>query len=132
LLVPAGVLIVFVLAGMAVDLSAVHLAQRELLDAAASAANDGAGAGIDTAALRMSGVVRLDPDRVRAAATRSLAAQRVRGLLPAETEVAVDPVTASVTVRAARRTSRVFAPALPGADRSTVVRATASASATTR
>ncbi len=132
LLVPAGVLIVFVLGGLAVDLSVTHLAQRELLDAAASAANDAAGAGVDTATLRTSGVVRLDPDRARTAAARSLEAQGLRGLLADQTLVEVDPATATVTVRVARRTDRVFAPALPGDDRTAVVRASASARAAAR
>lgn len=132
LLVPAGVLIVFVLGGLAVDASAVHLAQRELLDAAASAASDAAGAGIDTATLRATGVLRLDPARARTAAERSLAGQGLAGLDPASVQVEVDPTAATVTVRASRRTRHVFAPALPGSDRSTVVRASASARAATR
>ncbi|MFN8039111.1 MAG: hypothetical protein U0Q07_07865 [Acidimicrobiales bacterium] len=129
---PAGVLIVFVLGGLAVDASAVHLAQRELLDAAASAANDAAGAGIDTTALRSTGAVRLDPTRARTAAERSLAGQGLAGLDPASVHVEVDPDAATVTVRAARRTRHVFAPALPGGDRTIVVHAAASAQARAR
>ncbi len=129
---PAGVLIVFVLGGLAVDASAVHLAQRELLDATASAASDAAGAGIDTVALRSSGVVRLDPGRARLAAERSLAAQGLAGLDPGSVRVEVDAAAAKVTVRAARRTRHVFAPALPGSDPTTVVAAQASAIARPR
>ena len=52
LLVPAAVLIVLVMASIAVDMSLVHLRQRQAHDLAAQAANDAATGAADQAALR--------------------------------------------------------------------------------
>ena len=55
--VPAAVLILLMLAGLAVDLSVAYLARHQLDDAAASAANDAVTAGLDLAAF----TTRSDP-----------------------------------------------------------------------
>jgi Flp pilus assembly protein TadG len=115
MLVPAGVLVMLILAAIAVDLSAVHLAQRGLLDAAADAANDAAGAAINESSLRTSGSYRVDVDRARRIATESVLAQRIPHLDFAASRVEVDPATGTVTVVLVRSVDRIFARAIPGA-----------------
>jgi len=63
LLVPAAMLVVLGLAGVVLDASAAFLAERELADAAAAAANDVAGAALDESGLRRDGTVQLDEAR---------------------------------------------------------------------
>ena len=104
LLVPAGVMVLLVLATIAVDAAAAFLAQRELANAAAAAAND-AVAQIDEAAFyRTAGAVTIDPDRAAAVADAATAARRVRGVSAGPPVVVVDGdrVTVSVAGRANR------------------------------
>ena len=67
-LFPAGVLVVLTLAALAVDLTVVHLGEREAISAATAAANDAAGFGVDVARYRATGEVVLDPAKVEQAA----------------------------------------------------------------
>ncbi len=113
-LVPASTLIVLTLGAIAADLSHVFMAKRRLLDAAASVANDAAGAGIDPASVRAGGAPTLDPERVRQVALGSLVAQAVPGLDPAGCDVTVDPATDRVTVTLAADVDHIFGAALPG------------------
>ncbi len=131
ILMPVAVLIVITLGAIAVDLSAVRLGQRELIAAAADAANDAVTVGLDEGALRRGAGYRLDPDRVEAAVLDSLAA---KGLLDDLDESPAVTVTAdgAVEVRLARRVPHIFAKALPGAPDDQLVRATASASVVQR
>ncbi|MCX7619419.1 MAG: hypothetical protein N2037_01065 [Acidimicrobiales bacterium] len=117
-----------VLGAIAVDLSAIHLSQRGLLDVASDAANDAAAAALDEAALRESATFRVDTDRARQIATASVLAQRVPGLDFGASRVDVDPTTGTVTVVLVRSADRIFARALPGSQPS--VRITARAQAT--
>ncbi|MGI9600481.1 MAG: hypothetical protein ACR2QE_01250 [Acidimicrobiales bacterium] len=94
---PAVLLIVIVLGSIAVDFGVVHLRQRELHNAAAAAANDGAGAGLDIDHLRATGERRLDPARAAAAAEGAVAARAVPGMALVDVQV-VDPLTIQVTV----------------------------------
>lgn len=55
LLVPSAVLVLFLLTALAVDAAAAFLAQRELADACAGAANDAAAAALDVDRLYRSG-----------------------------------------------------------------------------
>lgn len=130
MLMPAAVLVVLVLAAIAVDLSAVQLGRRELVHAAASAANDAVGAGLDEDRLRRGEGYRLDRRRVERAVIESLAAQRVLDDLTAPPAVTIDGATVTVTLQG--RVGHVFARALPGAPDHTSVRARASASASLR
>ena len=52
MLMPAGLLIVLVLASIAVDMSLVHLRKRQAFELAAAAANDAATAGVDQGRVR--------------------------------------------------------------------------------
>ena len=65
LLVPVGVLIVTLLASITVDSAAAFVAQREAASAASSLANDLVTLAVDESALRLHGMYRLDPSRLR-------------------------------------------------------------------
>jgi len=126
MLMPAGLLVVLVLASIAVDMTVVHLRQRQALDVAASAANDAVTAGADQTGLR-AGVYRVDPAAARRVVQRAVAASDLAPHLVGSPRVSVegDTVSVSVTVRA----DYIFTAALPGAPDSTTVTGTASATA---
>lgn len=130
MLMPAGVLIVFVLAAITVDLSMVHLARRELVNAAAAAANDAATRGLSERHLRGAGDHQLDPRRTEQAVLESLAARGLLDRLAGPPEVVVNGPL-SVSVRLTREVDYLFADALPG-ERSATVSATATAVAESR
>jgi hypothetical protein len=126
MLMPAGVLIVLLLAAITVDLTYVRVGQRELIAAAGDAANDATAFGLDESALRRGDGYALDPGRAHQAVVASLTA---KGLLddlaaPPAVDVAAD---GTVEVRLVRRVPHIFGRALPGSPDDTEVRATASA-----
>jgi hypothetical protein len=125
---PAGVLVVLILASIAVDMSVVHLRKRQALDLAAAAANDAATAAADPGALR-AGDFRLDPARARDVVDSVVGASELAPLLAAEPVVAVTDEGVEVTL--AVEADYVFAGAIPGAPDGAVVTATAGASAPT-
>jgi hypothetical protein len=126
MLMPAGLLIVLVLASIAVDMSLVHLRKREAFELAAAAANDAAAAGADQGRLR-SGSYVLDLDVTRAVVDDALAASE---LAPHLAEPPVVTVTeAGVRVELAVEAEYVFAGIVPGAPEGTIVRASATATA---
>ena len=132
---PFGVLVVLVLGAIAVDLSLVHLAEREAHAAASAAVNDAVGAGLDVDALYTSGGYRLDPARVHSVVTTSLAAQEHSGrrlhlaagphLSDRDGDGNADTVTVTVRVDV----DYLFAAAVPGAPAGTSVEASATATA---
>ena len=130
-LMPAAVLIVLLLGAIAVDLTVVHLRQQQAIDAAASAANDAVGYGLDQGALRSGRGYRLDPARVRAAVDESIAAQGLWSSLAAAPRV-TEPVPDEVTVVITLRADYLFARSLPGMPSSTTVQGTATATAEQR
>lgn len=65
MLMPAGVLVVLLLASLALDTAVIFLGQRELANAAAAAAGDVAATAIDEGTFYDAGVVRLDSRRAR-------------------------------------------------------------------
>jgi len=76
LLLPSAVLVLFLLTALAVDGAAAFLAQRELADACASAANDAAGAALSVEGLYAApgpGGRAVDPIRAAAIARSRLA-----------------------------------------------------------
>jgi len=130
LLFPAAVLIVLVLAAITVDSSIAFLAQRELANATAAAANDAAGRAVDSQAFYQDDRIELDPDAVEAVAVErvrlALDQSRHRGL---EVRVAASPPVGpgcpwTVQVSASSRVPYVFAKALPGGPDEASVRAT--------
>ena len=76
MLMPAAVLIVMMMLGVAVDESRVFLARRELVDLAATAANDAVTRGLDQELFRAEGTYAVSPSRAIAAVAATLAAAR--------------------------------------------------------
>jgi hypothetical protein len=123
---PAALLIVVLLGAIAVDLAVVHVRQQEAIAVAGSAAQDAVTFGLDQSALRAGLGYRLDPTRVRFAVGQSIDDQGLAPLLAAP-PVVTEPTLRSVTVTLLVRADYLFARALPGAPRATVVRGTATA-----
>ena len=121
MLMPAAVLVVVILGGIAVDSAVVFTAQRELVSAAQAAANDAVAYGIDEGAFRavaatsLTPLVSNRPSRTRspcAGSTQRHRWYRQDNRIVVELEEDVAPV---------------FARAIPVARRRTVVRARAAA-----
>ena len=132
MLVPAGVLVLFVLASISVDAAVAFLAQRELSAAAAAAANDAAGAAVSDQAFYADGTgtpagVVLDQGKAEQVARRALDARVPRGVAEVVQEVVVDGDQVCVTVTG--RVAYVFARAVPGAARGRTVTGRAVATA---
>lgn len=125
MLMPVAVLVVLLLGAIAFDLSVVQLAHRDLLDIAASAANDAATEALDQTAFRTSGQYVLDPGRAVASLARSLQRHHVDHLVTARS-ITIGGAGDQVTVELERTVDYVFARSLPGA-RGTTVRAHATA-----
>lgn len=125
MLMPVAVLIVLLLGAIAFDLSVVHLAHRDLLDVAESAANDAATEALDQLALRRDGAYRIDPGLAASSLDRSLARHRVDQAVTARS-IVVGPAGDQVTVELERPVPYVFATSLPG-EHGTTVRARATA-----
>lgn len=124
-LMPAAVLVLVVLAAICVDLTAVHLGQRDLVVAAQAAANDAVAAGFDVAAHYADGrAVHLDRAAARRAALASLATNAPGATLDA---LVVDAVGARVEVRVHGAVPTIFARGVPGGPHSLAVAARADA-----
>ena len=127
LLVPAGFLVVLILASIAVDMALVHLRQRQALDVASGAANDVVTAVADESRLRRGDGLGLDQSAAEAAVGRIVAASDLAPNVVGAPVVRVteDSVEVELTVEA----DYIFAGAVPGAPDSTTVTARASATA---
>jgi hypothetical protein len=126
MLMPAGVLVVLVLASIAVDMAIVQLRQRQAYDLAAAAANDAVTAGADPGALR-SGRFAVDPDAARSVVARTVAASQLAPEVDGAPVVALTDDGLAVTI--AVHADYLFAPVIPGAPDGATVTATATASA---
>jgi Flp pilus assembly protein TadG len=127
ILMPAGLLIVLVLASIAVDMSLVHLRKRQAFELAAAAANDAATAGVDQGRLRTTHEYVLDPERARAVVADVVAASELAPELARPPVVIV--TTTGVRVELALEADYIFADVVPGAPDGTEVTATATATA---
>lgn len=129
LLVPAGVLVLFVLAAIAVDFSLAFLGQRELSAAAAAAANDAAGAAVSDAAFygASTGDIALDGRRAQHVAAEAVTRRRPTGVTI--THVVVRTHGPRVCVAVTGRVPYLFAPIVPGLPRAAEVRGEAVATA---
>ncbi|MEO7555273.1 MAG: hypothetical protein ABIV94_01545 [Acidimicrobiales bacterium] len=129
MLVPAGVLVLVMLAGMTFDFAHVYVAQRELADLAESVANDVATYAVDQPALRREGRVAFDQDRadqiVALAASVPPSGVRITGL-----SATIDPDSGAVVVTATAEVDPVFLRAIPGEAVPRTVHATAQATLT--
>jgi len=129
MLMPAAVLVLFILGAITFDFAHLYLAKRELQAAAESAANDAITFGVDQAAVRRGDGVRLDDAMVVRAVEASLAAHGAGlHLVAPPTVEAIGPSEVRVTV--AGQVDFAFVGAVPGVARSEIVRATASATVT--
>ena len=127
MLMPAGLLIVLVLASIAVDMSLVHLRKRQAFELAAAAANDAATGGVDQGRLRTTHEYVLDPERTRAVVEDVVAASE---LAPQMARPPVVTVTAvGVRVELVLEADYIFADVVPGAPDGTEVTASATATA---
>ncbi|MGI8663738.1 MAG: hypothetical protein ACR2LQ_11070 [Acidimicrobiales bacterium] len=126
MLVPAGMLVLIVLAGITFDFAHLYLAQRELASVAESVANDAATYAVDQGMLRSQG--RIVFDQGRAEAIRDLAvANPPSDLRITSFDVIVDAATGTVLVSATAEVDPVFLRAVPGEAVPRTVRATARA-----
>ncbi len=120
---PAGFLILMVLAAVAFDVSRLYMARRELVDVAASAASDVAGQSLDPDAYRTGGQLVWSQPRAEAAVARSLADQGLTGRVRAVVALVVAPEGSRVEVTLETDVPWLFAHGVPGSDRiSTAVR----------
>ena len=129
MLMPAAVLVMIVLGGLAVDSAVGFLAARELSDLTAAAANDAASEALDDRAFHEGTVdgVTLHPRRAEEVVALSIAA-RGSGSFTL-TGVDVDVTGEEVTVRASATVRMLFAPALPGTPNERTVTAVSRAEA---
>jgi hypothetical protein len=125
MLVPAGLLVVLVMASIAVDMALVQLRQRQAHDLAAGAANDAATAAADQAALR-TGDVLIDGDRARAVVARIVAASEHAPQVVGTPRVSVVG-GGRVEVEISLYADYIFAGVVPGSPDGLTVTATASA-----
>jgi hypothetical protein len=127
MLMPAGLLIVLVLASIAVDMSVVHLRKRQAFELAAAAANDAVTAAVDQGRLRTTHDYLLDPERARAVVADVVAASEVAPELAGPPVVTV--TAAGVRVELALEADYIFADVVPGAPDRTEVTGSATATA---
>ena len=126
MLMPAAVLIMFVLGAIAVDLTAIRVGQRDLQAALTDAANDAVTGALDESLLRAGSGYQVDRSMAWMIAMSAL---ETRGALRDVVDgphitIAED---GSVTVSASRQVPHIFGRALPGVPHHETVRATATA-----
>jgi hypothetical protein len=119
--------VLVVLGSIAVDSAAVFLGQRQLAQAAATAATDAAGA-ISESAFYQSGTIALDPAEAQQIAVASVAAQDLHGVTLTG-GVRVTVVGRQVCVSLSGKVPMIFGKALPGVPRAISVHATSVATA---
>ena len=129
ILMPAGVLILLVLAAMTIDGAATFLAQRHLSDTADAIANNAATSALDTEAFRMGGSIDnptldLDPVKAQAIADRIVSnIQGKNGLRDVSATVTVDSSSPTVEVSVTGTVELVFADVIPGVSTHRIVHA---------
>ncbi len=111
-LVPAGFLVLIILAALTVDSAVAYLGQQQLHDALSAAANDSVTAGLDNGSFYGSGKISLDPDTTGQAVCDALAAQNVSGLHDLRVWMAIDGDAVHLEGRA--EVDAVFGRAIPG------------------
>lgn len=126
MLMPAAVLIMFVLGAIAVDLTAIRVGQRDLQAALTDAANDAVAGALDESLLRAGGGYHLDRSSAWMIAMGVLDTRGALGDVVDGPHLTVED-DGSVTITAARRVPHIFGRALPGVPHHEVVRATATA-----
>jgi hypothetical protein len=112
MLVPAGFLVLIILAALAVDSAAAYLGQQQLHDSLAAAANDAVTAGLSNQSFYANGAVVLDPSAVGRVVCLTVAAQSDSDLHGLTVRMAVDG--ASVRLEGTATVDAVFGRAIPG------------------
>lgn len=112
MLVPAGFLVLMLLAAIAVDSAVAYQARNQLHDALAAAANDAAGGAVDSPAFYSGGSVRLDTATVASVVCRSVEAQGLGSLHGLQLRVAVSGDAVRVSGQAT--VEAVFGRFVPG------------------
>jgi hypothetical protein len=125
MLMPAGVLIVFLLAAMSVDLSLLFLRQRQASSVAVDVANDLASMALDEDRFRATGAFTLDPARAEDVGRALIDASDLAGEVESVAITVTGPDT--IEVRLAVHVDYVFARAIPGAADGSTVTAAATA-----
>jgi Flp pilus assembly protein TadG len=110
-LVPAGFLVLIILAAIAVDSAVAFLGQRQLGDALAAAANDAAASAVSNSSFYGSGRVAIDPAAAATVVCQSMAAQHPN-LRDVQLSLAVDGP--AIALRATAQVQEIFGRALPG------------------
>jgi hypothetical protein len=129
ILVPAGILVLLVLASIAVDSALVHFAQRDLANRTAAAGNDIAGLAVDDAAFYdEDGTITLDQERADAYIRLAFAPERLPDGYSSWSAVA-ETRGNSVIVSAEAEVDLIFSKAIPGVAHAARVEARSLASA---
>ena len=130
MLMPAAALVFIVLGAIAVDFAIVFLGEREVANAAASAANDAAAQAVDRDIFYATATVHLDGAVAARVAARSVEAAGLDDHLDdVVTTTRVDTGAPLVTVTVRARVHYLFASALPGGPEGADVEASAVATA---
>ena len=128
MLLPAAVLVLLVLGGIAFDYAHLYLGKRELSAVAEAAANDAVTYGVDQAAVRRGDGYVLDPELVERSVAASITTHAPDLHLVGDPTVElVTPTTVRVTLVA--RIDYVFTKAIPGARSAETVQVRAEAEA---
>jgi Flp pilus assembly protein TadG len=129
MLMPAAVLVFVVLGAIAVDFAVAFLGERQVSNAAASAANDAAGAALDPDRFYADGAIRLDPAAAARVSRSSVTAAGLDHLRDVDVQVGVAADAPEVTVTVEAWVPYLFAKALPGGPDGVTVEASATATA---
>jgi len=111
-LVPAGFLVLVILAALAVDGAVTYLGQEQLHDALSAAANDAVTAALDNGSFYRSGSIAVDPAQAGHAVCVALLAQDAPALHGLEVWMAVHG--ASLQLRGKAEIDTVLGRAIPG------------------
>jgi hypothetical protein len=112
MLVPAGFLILVTLAALAVDSAADYLAQQQLHDSLASAANDAVTAGLSNQAFYAAGAVSIDAAAAGRVVCLTMAAQSDRELHGLQLRMAVNRT--AIRLQGTATVNAVFGRDVPG------------------
>lgn len=112
MLVPAGLLVLMLLAALSVDSAVSYLGQQQLHDALSAAANDSVTAGLNKSDFYQHGRVVLDPSLVGQVVCASIQAQNVSGLN--DVRVSMQVGQESIRLVGHAEVTAVFGRSIPG------------------
>lgn len=112
ILVPTMMIVFITLAGITIDLSALHMAKRRAVNVVSLAASDAAGM-IDDTALQLDGELRIDPRRAERVVIAHVRTQELVGEVTDGPNVGFSPDGRSITVSLDLRVEHVFLGVLP-------------------